>query len=58
MSIKDKRISETIRREMFDLAGRIQEEQVSAYILRLSELLTEESDEEVIAGKILEEMGN
>ena len=53
----EKTIGEAITREINLLATEIQEEQVSAYILRLSELMAEGKDEETIARQILEEMG-
>ena len=53
----EKVIENVIEREMTQLATEIREEQVSAYILRLSELMAEGKDEEAIARQILEEMG-
>ena len=53
----EKAIGEAIKREMNLLATEIQEEQVSAYILRLSKLMAEGKDEESIARQLLEEMG-
>ena len=53
----EKVIENVIEREMNQLTTEIREEQVSAYILRLSELMAEGKDEEAIARQLLEEMG-